>query len=204
VRRGFAPPKVTSQPLDKSARGSDADDMPSPARIAIPPRTAIVAPIRLPTELAAIREAADRMAARGVPAHVTVLYPFLSAAELDSTVRDQVLEVAAHSEVFVASFDRAERHDEMVWIVPADQRPFLRLTAGYFDRWPDHPPYGGLYDQLVAHLTLLETSDREALDRAVDALEGALPFDVAVTELELIEEDEQGVWHRRWSLPLRS
>jgi len=27
---------------------------------------------------------------------------------------------------------------------------------------------------------------------------------VAVTELQLIDEDEQGVWHRRWSLPLRS
>ena len=165
-------------------------------------RTAVIAPIRLPDALAAFRDGNDPIAEIGVPAHVTILFPFVPAAELAPAIRHQLRAVARSTPAFVATFDRAERHQGLVWVRPADERPFLRLTAETFERWPSHPPYEGIHDDLIAHLTVLESDDPAALDRAVRVAKGVLPFDAPVHELELIEENEDGRFHHRWSIPL--
>jgi hypothetical protein len=43
--------------------------------------TAIIVPITLPEELARLRRAHDSMAARGVPAHVTILFPCIATGD---------------------------------------------------------------------------------------------------------------------------
>ena len=95
-------------------------------------RTAIIAELRLPAPLAAIREAQALMAPLGVPAHVTVLFPFLPVAELDATVLERLKALAASRPAFTATFDRAERRGDIVWLLPTDQRPFLDMTTAVF------------------------------------------------------------------------
>jgi hypothetical protein len=46
------------------------------------------------------------MAAHGVPAHVTVLFPFLAVDALTPTVRSTIARLAAKSPPFVARFSR--------------------------------------------------------------------------------------------------
>jgi hypothetical protein len=130
-------------------------------------RSAVIVPIVLPSRLASLRDAGDRMAAHGVPAHVTVLFPFLAVDALTPTVRSALARLAAKSPPFVARFSRVERRQEMVWLVPASQRPFLDLTLAVAALSPDHPPYGGIHDTLIAHLPPIETTDRQARDAAV-------------------------------------
>ena len=162
----------------------------------------MIVPVGIPPALAALRDAGDPMAARGVPAHVTVLFPFLPAGALTAAVRATLAGLAAASPRFIARFDHVERREHLVWLVPADQRPFLSLTAAVAATWPDFPPYGGMHDDLIAHLTLIETSDdgeREAARSAAEAVGG---FDVAVDELTVIAEDGSGAWRTRWRVPL--
>ncbi len=170
----------------------------------MPGRSAVIVPIALPPDLRAIRARTDRMAARGVPPHVTVLFPFLPADALNPEVQLTLRNLAAAREPFAARFDGVECLDQMVWLLPADQLPFLRLTAEVTARWPDYPPYEGVHDDLIAHLTLVETSDVESLSEGCAAASRSPGFDVAVDELRVITEDAAGRWHDRWRLALGS
>ncbi len=168
----------------------------------MPGRSAVIVPIVLPSRLAFLRDAGDRMAARGVPAHVTVLFPFLSVDALTPTVRSALARLAAKNPPFVARFSRVERREETVWLVPTSQRPFFGLTDSVAALWPDHPPYEGVHDTLIAHLTLIETTDGQARDTAWATAVEIGPFDVAVRELTVIAESASGGWRTRWRLPM--
>jgi len=165
-------------------------------------RTAVIVPIALPPRLAFIRDAGDRMAARGVPAHVTVLFPFLPVDALTPEVLSALAGLAGTAPPFVARFGPVERREDMVWLVPSGQRPFLALTDAVFARWPDHPPYGGAHDELIAHLTLVESPDRGVRDAAWAAATETGPFEAEVRELTVITENASGRWRTRWRLPM--
>lgn len=165
-------------------------------------RSALILPIVLPEALAALRAGADPLARRGVPPHVTVLFPFMPAATLTATLRIALRGLFSDRPSFTARFERLERRDAMVWLLPSDPAPFLGLTAAVAARWPDRPPYGGVHEHLIAHLTLLATDDGPALDRAAAAAGAAAPFEVRVEAVQLIVEDAASTWHRRWQLRL--
>jgi hypothetical protein len=167
-------------------------------------RSAVIVPIGLPPRLEAIREAGDGMAARGVPPHVTVLFPFLPVDALGPDVRAALTSAASRRRPFVARFHEVGPRDGMVWLVPEDQEPFLRLTADVAARWPDYPPYQGVHAGLVAHLTLVETPDVRVLDAARAAASASSPIDAPATELRVIVEDDSGRWRTRWRLPFGS
>ena len=168
----------------------------------MPGRSAVIVPIVLPPRLAALRYAGDPLAARGVPPHVTVLFPFLPVAALTPVIRSDLARLAARQAPFTAGFSRVEAREEMVWLVPHDQRPFLDLTDAVATLWPDHPPYGGIHDTLIPHLTLLETTDGQALDAAWAAAVDIGPFEMTVRELTVITENASDTWRTRWRLPL--
>jgi len=142
------------------------------------------------------------MASRGVPPHVTVLFPFLPASALTPQVQAALSDIAAERRLFTVSFDEVMCREQMVWLLPADQRPFMRLTAEVTARWPGYPPYEGVHAELIAHLTLVETLQVEVLDAACAAASRAAGFAAAADELRVIVEDATGRWHTRWRLPL--
>jgi 2'-5' RNA ligase len=168
----------------------------------MPGRSALIVPIDLPSRLLAVRNAYDRMAARGVPPHVTVLFPFLPTAELTGEVHPSLAALAEARAPFVVRFDRVERWPDMVWLLPTESQPFLGLTVEVFTRWPGYPPYEGIHDELIAHLTLVETANAAALDATEAAATGQVPFEVVARELRLIVEDADGEWHSHLRLSL--
>lgn len=168
----------------------------------MPDRSAVIVQVALPAKLAAQRGAADRMARRGVPAHVTILFPFLHVDELAEPVRSTLAGIAADATPLTARFAHVERHDGTVWLLPADQRPFLDLTTAVAAAWPDHPPYEGIHDELIAHLTLVESPDAGALDAAQDAAVAAGTFETRIDTLTVIVEVAHDRWHPLWHLPL--
>lgn len=152
--------------------------------------------------LHALRNEHDAMAARGVPPHVTVLFPFVQADALTPDVHTALAQIAASTPRFAARFGRVEHVDTLIWLVPIEQEPFLKLTAAVAARWPNHPPYGGVHRELTAHLTVLDGSDDAGLREAENAAKQTVPFDARVDALEVIAEDDAGGWSLRWRLPL--
>jgi hypothetical protein len=84
--------------------------------------------------------------------------------------------------------------------VPIDQGPFVRLTAAVQRLWPDYH-YEGIHDELLAHLTLIETGDVAAVEAACTTATACGPFEVQVRGLTVITETDAGEWRTCWRLP---
>ena len=138
--------------------------------------------------------------------HVTVLFPFLPTSELDDDVRRHLAAIAGTLEPFDISFRRVRRFDDgVVWIEPDPAAPFRRLTTSVTAAWPDHPPYGGLFDEVIPHLTVVEGDDDAPTLHAIEAAAAShLPFTAGGDRLELWRQDQAGTWRPHWRLRLGS
>jgi 2'-5' RNA ligase superfamily len=97
----------------------------------------------------------DWTAARGVPAHVAILFPFAPLEEVDA---DALRALFARFPAFDFALDRVETLDEgIVWLRPSPLKPFADLTAALQEGFRHHPPYEGAYDFVVPHLTVSNT-----------------------------------------------
>jgi hypothetical protein len=78
--------------------------------------------------------------------------------------------------------------------------PIEALTAEF----PDYPPYEGIHDDVVPHVTVAESQDRELLDRIRSELEPRLPIDCRAAATTLVERGSDLRWRPRMSYPLGS
>ena len=143
----------------------------------------------------------DPPAAAGVPAHVTVLYPFRPV--VDDGVAAVVAEIAAGVPAFDVTFATLGRFPgEVVHLVPDPDEPFRRLTAATAAAFPDCPPYGGTIPDPIPHLTVADGVDMTTAAALEDAVRPGLPVASRVERLTLIVQDETGRWvvGRHWPL----
>lgn len=90
------------------------------------------------------RENLDPACQWGVPAHITVLYPFVPPADIDQDTLDRLVLVLGATTAFHFRLISVEWFgSEVAWVRPEPQRRFLDLTDGVSSAWPEHPPYGG-------------------------------------------------------------
>jgi hypothetical protein len=143
----------------------------------------------------------DANAARGVPAHVTVLFPFRSP--VDPPTAAQVARLCRGMAPFEARFESVGRFSgEIVWLAPEPAETFGALLAVTADRFPDCPPYEGTIPHPIPHLTVGEFMSVADADDLSVALAPALPITTFVSELALLLEDGAGRWSigHRWAL----
>jgi 2'-5' RNA ligase len=165
------------------------------------PASAIVARVPVPRVLQRLRATWDRSARVGVPAHVTILFPFLPPGRLLPEVRRELAAIAATQVPFDVRFERVGRFPGVVHLEPEPAAPFVALTNACIARYPELPPYGGAFDEVIPHLTVAE-SDDAPLDEVAAAAERLLPFRHRVASLEVLVEGGQSRWHTYWRIPL--
>ena len=51
----------------------------------------------------------------------------------------------------------------MLYLEPDPAHPFVDMIEAVAERFPEHPPFGGEFDTVVPHLTVVETDDIEVL-----------------------------------------
>jgi 2'-5' RNA ligase len=118
----------------------------------------------------------DSSARGGVPAHLTVLYPFLPPASVDGAVLASLRRLFAGFAPFDVTLDRVSWFgEEVAWLAPRDDRPFRALTGAVVAVFPDCPPYGGRYADVIPHLTIGDRDDPGALRAAAEAVRAHLP-----------------------------
>ena len=156
--------------------------------------------------VAAHRARLDRSAAWGVPAHVTVLYPFVSPSELDQRLVDQLTSAVRTVPSFDCEFAEVRWFGEdAVWLAPRPEQPFRGLTAAVHAAFPGHPPYDRAHHDVVPHLTIGNTGHAELEDlRAAEAaVLPHLPVRVRITEAMLLQgRPEADSWTPVAVLPL--
>ncbi len=133
----------------------------------------------------------------GVPAHVTILFPFVPAHEIDATLLDDLAAIFARFPAFEFRLSRLERFPNVLYLAPEPPDPFRSLTEAVVAAYPGYPPYGGIFDTVVPHLTAAE-GETEILDAAEADIVRALPTTAETHEVVLLEETEPDML--RWQL----
>lgn len=148
-----------------------------------------------------LRRSLDSSAPFGVPAHVTVLFPFLPAAAVDDAVLDALREVVGSCATFDATFAGCGRFPGVLYLVPEPAASWHELLGAVGRRFLETPPYGGAFADVVPHLTVADGQAPEVLDAAEVAVVGGLPVRTEVREVQLLVFDD-GRWRPRASFPL--
>lgn len=152
--------------------------------------------MRAPAAEAAVgahRARLDPSARDGVPAHLTVLYPFLPPAEIGPGVVAALADLFAGVPRFSFSLDRVRWFgDAVVWLGPSDDGPFRALTALTAAAHPSCPPYGGQYQEPTPHLTIGHGGPAAAMRAAAAAVAPLLPITAEATEVTLMTGPEPG------------
>jgi hypothetical protein len=135
------------------------------------------------------RQALDHAAVWGVPAHVTVVYPFLPPDKITEAVISELRDLLAPAVSFPCVFSRVSWFaQDVVWLAPDPAEPFRALTGLVWARFPECPPYGGAHPEVIPHLTVGSTRRGElsALRRAAADVRGQLPVRADVDRVRLI------------------
>jgi 2'-5' RNA ligase len=142
------------------------------------------------------RELLDSSARLGVPAHVTVIFPFMPPALIDAPVLARLQDLFATTSGFDVQLDHTDWfEDRVVWIGPRDPGPFRALTDLTVRAFPEFPPYEGQFNDVIPHLTL--GHDRPVADlRSVEtAVQSQLPIISRAAAVTLItQESVDGDW----------
>ncbi|WP_435602225.1 2'-5' RNA ligase family protein [Streptomyces sp. bgisy130] len=148
------------------------------------------------------RERFDPSARAGVPAHITVLFPFLGESRIDERVCSALTDVLGRHHAFDLRFERCGRFPGVLYLAPEPDAELRRLTEVIADQWPEAPPYGGQFTEIVPHLTVADGQDDAVLDEIEADLLSKLPFTSSVSSVDLMVHD--GVkWQEGASFALR-
>jgi 2'-5' RNA ligase len=153
------------------------------------------------------RDRYDPSAAAGVPAHITLLYPFKHPDEVDRTTLDDLGRSFHRRAPFQFSLAPIRRfRDAVLYLAPEPDEPFRDLTLAIWDRYPETPPYGGKWPDIVPHLSVAWVGDEQQLDRIADdfakASQGKLPIRAIATGVVLMEK-RSGRWLTRATFGFR-
>jgi 2'-5' RNA ligase len=170
-----------------------------------PTQTAVIVTVASVEALVAEhRKRFDVAAGWGVPAHVTVLYPFVAPDQIDGPVVDRLRDAVASVPRFRTVFASTRWFgDEVLFLDPGPGDGFRALTSAVTAAFPAHLPYGGAYPDVVPHLTVGHDADVAEL-RAVDhEVQQGLPVAVDVVSAALWSGAEAACsWHQVTELPL--
>jgi 2'-5' RNA ligase len=162
----------------------------------------VIVRAELPARLERLRRRSVGDAADGVPAHLTLLYPFVDPERLDAGVRRALADVAVRHRPFEYDLAGSARWPDTVYVRVDPEAPFARLQADLARRFPEFPLYGGEAFTYVPHVTVAEggaVNDAATLD---DPGWAALPIRARASSIELIARTENGRWRTRWRIRL--
>ena len=163
--------------------------------------SAVIVRARLPPRLERRRRRSIGDAAEGVPAHLTLLYPFVGPGGLDVAVRRTIATVAARHAPFEYRLDRTARWPDTIYVAVAPVEPFIALQADLAKAFPDYPIYGeppGF--TFVPHVTIAEGSSIHDPATTGDAGRTDLPRPARAMAIEVIAShghDWRLVWRVR-------
>ena len=162
-------------------------------------RTAVIVPLAAPEIASAWRERTVPDVS-GVPLHVTIIFPFVAAAQIDDAVLAAVAEIGATKTPFAVRLAKTRRFPNFLYIAPEPAAAFVDLVEAFVGRFPQHLPYGGIYDEVIPHLTVAY-GEAAVLDAAAAEIARSLPVTVEARELVLLAELEPG--GKRWAARAR-
>lgn len=96
----------------------------------------------------------DGSAKRGMGAHISLLVPFMPPGLIDETVTATARAYFATVQPFDFTLSRIARFPAVTYLAPEPTQPFIDMTLGLAQLFPNYAPYGGNFDRITPHLTV--------------------------------------------------
>src|SRR5207244_1669310 len=110
----------------------------------------------------------DPSAAAGMPAHITLLYPFKTPDHVDDIALGKLRDCFARFEPIQFSLGKIQRFPEALYLAPEPAEPFRQLTLSIWDLFPETPPYRGKWPDIVPHLSVAQLASESQLVATAD------------------------------------
>ncbi len=147
----------------------------------------------------------DPASAEGVPAHVTVVYPFLPPRLITEPVVETLRQIFGSLPGFLTTFSEVRKFPGVLYLAPVPAEPFRQLIHRVVSVFPEAPPYAGQFSDVVPHLTVAHARDPVQLETIATELalasSGSLPIHAHIREVTLIEK-QRGRWRTQMPFPL--
>lgn len=156
--------------------------------------------------VARFRDKYDPTAANGMPAHITINYPFVPGVSPNVNLYQELTDLFSKMDSFAFTFNHFGRFPGVIYLEPEQDAPFKELIEKVGDRFPESPPYGGAFDSVVPHLTIAHATDEKLLasvERQLKELAPVyLPMMIRVERVWLMD-NRSGRWQVQKVFQLR-
>jgi 2'-5' RNA ligase len=149
----------------------------------------------------------EAIEAKGIPPHVTLLYPWRTPP-LDTRDIDAVRAAIANCAAFPITFSAIGRfpRDRAVYLKIQNNVPLRTLMQAIHGSFPETPPYRGEFREVIPHLTIATADNDFELDQLEQEvslkLEAHLPLSVEAQLVIVAQENSNGIWSAVAELPL--
>jgi 2'-5' RNA ligase len=141
----------------------------------------------------------------GMTPHLTLLVPFVPAQAMNEDVDQRLRRVIGRFEAFDYHLRRFEYFESgVLYLAPEPSRPFVELVLALTAEFPDYPPYEGIHDEVIPHVTVAESENTDLLGRIRSAIEPGLPIVCRAAATTLVERGADLRWRPRASYSLGS
>lgn len=130
--------------------------------------------------------------ARGIPLHITLLYPFVGRDEIDDDLFGVLTALFARCPPLQFALTEVREWPGVAWAAPEPAEPIVSLSRAIWESFPNHSPYDGEFGEPTPHATLAEKAGVATAVRARCAR--LLPIDCTVREVTLLAERAPGQW----------
>jgi len=152
-----------------------------------------------------LRRKYDPAAAGSIPAHITINYPFLPYGYLDTPLLHRLSTIFASFQTFDFTLNEIGNFPGVIYIKPDPEDPFHLLVNTIAEEFPESPPYGGMYKELIPHVTIAHSGFIEnysIVEKGIDKkLKELLPISSFASQVSLLEYQNSS-WQQRKSFKL--
>jgi len=165
--------------------------------------TALIIPASgLPPLIEDLRRRFDPSAVAGVPAHLTILYPFLEPRLVTRDRMRELMELVSGFPAFAYALVALRAFgDGTVYLAPEPQGPFIALSEAVSGRF-GVAPYGGAHADVVPHLTVAQAAGETERRKVEATIAPLLPLHAAATAAWLLAGSNDTAWSRWRSFEL--
>jgi 2'-5' RNA ligase len=133
---------------------------------------------------------------RRFPPHITLLIPWLDPAD-PAAVADLRAVAQRHGplELFfrqASTFD----HGRVVWLVPEPAAALAALIDDVLQSFAQCPPYGGLHDEVIGHVTVSAEAEPGTLAQVCAALADQGPLRAQADQISIFARQSDEVWRQ--------
>ncbi|WP_223281142.1 2'-5' RNA ligase family protein [Streptomyces antnestii] len=148
--------------------------------------------------LEAAAEVTPGLIRKGLPAHVSLLYPFLPVAELTGPVDTEVRDLAASLRTVETELTDFVEAPGFVGVAVPALRP---VADAFYGRWPHIVPYGGRFgERPEPHVTLVTGATDEEAALVRERARPLLPLSGAAWRVDLVVRTDRD-WRLRLTAP---